>query len=284
MAGWIKGAIVVAGVVAGGAAAVATAGNRRWKRTTSRAVERLEHGVSMERPGAVRPGGDLPAPVARYFDFALTSGQPRVRSVRIEHAGRFRTGDLEAGWSPFHSVQHFTAEPPGFVWDASIRVAPFLSVRVRDSYIGGRGAMLGKVAGVLPVVDQQGTVELAAGALLRWLAEAAWFPTALLPRPGLSWEAVDDSTARATFVDSGNTVSMECRFGDDGRMVRIRAERFRDVDGVGVATPWEVEFGEYAEFEGMRIPVEAEVAWLLPEGRLSYWRGRIVKTGYRFFR
>lgn len=284
MAGWIKGAVVVAGVVAGGAAAVATVGNRNWKRATSRAVERLDAVASPGQSDVARPSRRLPVPVARYFDFALTKGQAKVRSVRIEHMGRFRAGKLQAGWRPFRSVQHFTAVPPGFVWDASIRMAPLLRVRVRDSYVGGHGAMLGKVAGVVPVVNQQGTAELGAGALNRWLAEAVWFPTALLPRPGLAWDAVDDSTARATFVDSGNTVAMECRFGGDGRMVRIRAERYRDVDGVGVLTPWEVEFGDYAEFDGMRIPVEAEVAWLLPEGRLSYWRGRIAKAEYQFSR
>jgi hypothetical protein len=284
MAGWIKGAMVVAGVVAGGAAAVATAGNRNWKRTTSRAVAGLERAASGSRASVVPSPADLPAPVARYFEFALTPGQPRVRSVRIEHSGEFRTGGIDGGWSPFRSIQHFTADPPGFVWDASIRLAPLLRVRVRDSYLGGRGSMLGRVAGVVPVVDQQGTPELAAGALNRWLAEAVWFPTALLPRPGLAWEAVDDRTARATFVDSGHTVSMECRFGDDGGIVRIVAERYRDVDGMGVLTPWLVELRGYSEAGGMRIPLDAEVAWLLPEGRLSYWRGRVETADYQYFR
>lgn len=32
----------------------------------------------------------------------------------------------------------------------------------------------------------------------------------------------------------------------------------------------------------MRVPMEAEVAWLLPEGPLPYWRGRITKLSYEF--
>jgi hypothetical protein len=206
-----------------------------------------------------------------------------VRSARIEHTGEFRTDGSDAGWRPFRSVQHFTTDPPGFVWDAAIRMAPFLEVRVRDSYVDGRGSMLGKLAGVVPVVDQQGTAELAAGALSRWLGEAVWFPTALLPRPGLAWEAVDRRTARATLTDAGNTVSMDCRFGDDGRIVGVTAERYRDVDGVGVLTPWQVEFDEYEEFGGMRIPASAEVAWILSGRRSAYWRGRVSRADYRFF-
>lgn len=82
------------------------------------------------------------------------------------------------------------------MWDARIRSAPLLDVRVRDSYLGG-AAMLGKLAGVVPVVDRAGSPELASGALLRYLAELPWLPMALLPGGGLSWQAVDDSTARA---------------------------------------------------------------------------------------
>jgi hypothetical protein len=28
------------------------------------------------------------------------------------------------------------------------------------------------------------------------------------------------------------------------------------------------------------VPREGEVAWILPEGRLTYWRGRVVKVEY----
>jgi hypothetical protein len=30
----------------------------------------------------------------------------------------------------------------------------------------------------------------------------------------------------------------------------------------------------------MRVPLEAEVAWILPDGPKPYWRGRIVEIVY----
>jgi hypothetical protein len=36
--------------------------------------------------------------------------------------------------------------------------------------------------------------------------------------------------------------------------------------------------------DGMRIPLEAEVAWQRPEGPLPYWRGRITGIAYAFAR
>ena len=39
--------------------------------------------------------------------------------------------------------------------------------------------------------------EVAQGELMRFFAEAAWYPTALLPSQGVRWQAVDDTSARA---------------------------------------------------------------------------------------
>lgn len=155
-------------------------------------------------------------------------------------------------------------------------MAPLVVVRVRDSYLGGSGAMLVRLAGVIPMVDQSGSPELAAGALHRYLAEAVWFPTALLPSQVVSWESIDDHSARATLNDGNTTVSLDFRFGEDGEIVQAYTPaRSRDVNGTGVPTPWLCTYRDYAQVDGMRIPAEGEVGWVLPEGMLSYWRGKV---------
>lgn len=221
----------------------------------------------------------LPAPVARYFRFALTPGQPIVRRTRIEHAGDFA---LRPGaWGPFTSVQHVVTRPPGFVWDAAVRVGG-LPVRVRDGYLGGEGSMRGAIGALFPVLDQRGSPELAAGALMRYLAEAAWYPTALLPSGGVGWTTVNDDTARASLSDRGTVISVDFHFGPQGEIIGVSGNRYRDVDGRGVSTPWEGHFSEYARHGGMMIPTSGEVAWLLPEGRHAYWRAGITRIDYDF--
>jgi len=32
----------------------------------------------------------------------------------------------------------------------------------------------------------------------------------------------------------------------------------------------------------MHVPLDGEVAWLLPKGAKPYWRGRITKLSYEF--
>ncbi len=119
--------------------------------------------------------------------------------------------------------------------------------------------------------------------LLRYLAEAAWFPTALLPERRGRWSAIDDSSARATLVDGVHRVSLDVQFGAGAGSSRVTGERGRDVDGRMVPTPWEGRFSdELLEVDGMRIPASGEVAWLLPEGRFAYWRGRVVEARFDF--
>ncbi len=282
---WMKRTATAVGAVLGGVVLASALGSVAWSRTTERLLEHLKDTPSNGGPTVFSPDEleGLPAPVARYFEFALTPGQPVIRRARIEHRGEFR-GGLDAGWGPFHSVQHFTVNRPGFVWDAKIEMAPLVSVRVRDSYIDGRAGMLARVAGLIPVVDQEGAPALNSGALHRYFLESTWFPTALLPSQGVRWEPIDDSSARATFSDSGITLSMDVHFGEQGEIVRVEAQRMRDVDGVGVPTPFVGHVREYQRVDGMMIPVDGEVEWILPEGRWSFWRGRITDVKYDYLR
>jgi hypothetical protein len=224
----------------------------------------------------------LPAPVARYFAFALTPGQPLVRRARLEHAGEFL---VRAGaWNPFTSVEELVVRPPGFVWDATVRVAPLVGVRVRDSYHDGVGAMHGAVAGLVPVVDQRGTPEMAEASLQRYLAEAPWAPTALLPSQGVAWTPLDERSARATLTDGGVTAVVDFHFGDGGEIARTSAMRYRDVQGTLTRTHWVGHLREYARRDGMMVPEAGEVAWVLPDARVPYWRARITLASYVFAR
>ena len=41
---------------------------------------------------------------------------------------------------------------------------------------------------------------MAEGELMRFLAEAAWYPTALLPSQGVRWQGADERSAFATLI------------------------------------------------------------------------------------
>lgn len=227
----------------------------------------------------------LPAPVQRYFRAVLREGQPIVASAEVAHAGSFGMGAGNAKWRSFRSTQRVVTRRPGFVWNATIAMMPGLPVRVHDAYVAGEGLLHAALFGLFTVADMRGSPEIAEGELMRFLAESAWYPTALLPSQGVRWHAVDDGSADATLTDGDIVLTMRFRFDEAGLIDSVRADaRVRAVDGVSVPTPWEGRWRDYQWREGMRVPIEGEVAWLLPEGPKPYWRGRITDLRYEFAR
>jgi hypothetical protein len=60
--------------------------------------------------------------------------------------------------------------------------------------------------------------------------------------------------------------------------------RGRTVGEAVVMTPWEGRWSDYAEQGGIMVPMSGEVAWLTPEGRRPYWRGKVTALVYQFMR
>jgi hypothetical protein len=220
----------------------------------------------------------LPAPVARYLAFALSPGQRMIARAHLRSSGTFAS--RPNAWARFTAKQDVRTEPPEFVWDARIAMMPLVPVRVRDRYVAGEGSMRATFAGLVPIVNQHGTPELAAASLQRFLAEAVWYPTALLPGAALSWSAMDDRNARVTLTDGPTTASLDVTFGSAGEIETISTMRYRDVKGTPILTLWVGHHRDYRRLSGMMIPTSGEVAWVLSSGPEPYWRGRLVAATF----
>lgn len=278
---WLKPILsILAGLVLFAAGVVAY-GAWRWEAATSVLRTRLDAGRLPVTPRVYRTAEleQLPPQVQHYFQAVLSAGQPIVLSARVRHAGEFSTAP--GRWRPFTSDQVVVTQRPGFDWNARVRMAPGVSVFVHDAYVQGEGILHASLLGLWTVADQRGTPEAASGELMRYLAEAAWYPTALLPSQGVRWEVVGAGVARGVLTDGTTTVALDFHFDADGLVSTIRAEaRPRLVDGNVVSTPWEGRVWGYELRDGMLVPLAGEVAWLLPEGREPYWRGRVTGLAY----
>ncbi len=260
-------------------------GANRWQSNTRELHAKMEAARLPITPESyyMHDWDGLPAPVQRYFRAVLKEGQPLIAAVSLEHTGTFNMSETEEQWKPFKSTQRVFTYPPGFVWDARIRMVPLLNIFIHDAYIAGEGVLTAKLFGFLTVMEQPGTPELAQGELMRYLAESPWYPTALLPGYGVIWEAIDDTQAIATLSDGSTTVRLVFQFDARGLISSVRSdERYREVDGVLVATPWQGRFWDYKLRDDMLIPLEGSVEWLLPEGPKPYWRGRIHHIEYEY--
>ena len=219
----------------------------------------------------------LPEPVRLYLRFAVRDGTPAIRTARLQHGGVFRTKP-DQRWLSIEGEQYFATAKPGFVWHARVRPAALLWIEARDCLLSGRGNMLVKLLSTFSIADARGA-EIDQGASLRWLAECAWFPYAFVG-DSVQWEAIDSRSARVTLRREGLPVRAIIEVDDEGKLVQVRAERYRDVGGKAVLTPWTGRYGDYREFGGFRVPASVEVAWDLEKEPFSYARFRITTLQY----
>jgi len=267
-------------------------GSRRWAARIRVLTQGLEAARTNGRVGSSSPARfepreleGLPAPVQRYFRTVLKEGQPIVSSLAIEMVGTFNLSTTTEHWRPFKSRQLVVTQRPGFLWDAQVSMLPGLMVGVVDSYVAGAGLLHAAVLGLFTVAEVQGGGEIARGEFLRFFAEAAWYPTALLPSQGVRWEGIDDHSANASIVDGALSLTLLFRFNHAGLIESVRAAaRGSRVGNQVVMLPWDCRFSDYQMRDGMTVPMTGEAAWMLPEGRKPYFRGTIESLRYEFAR
>jgi len=280
-------AVTIVSIVVAVDALLVMYGAWRWQTGTHKLRARLQAAALPIAPATVslRELDGLPDPVQRYLRLVLKEGQPLVASARVHQRGTFNMGQSTKTWRSFRSDQWVVTRRPGFDWDARIRVAPGMAVRVHDAYVAGEGILQAAVFGVLPVANLRGTSQVAEGELMRFLAEAAWYPTALLPSQGVQWRPVDERSAQATLSDGTIGVTLLFIFAEAGFIETVRAEARGRLEGERIVpTPWYARVWNYQERGGMLVPLDGEVAWVLPEGIRPYWRGHLEDIAYEFAR
>jgi hypothetical protein len=282
---WIAGLVVAIAFAAAVWIPVTRWGAHSWQEATRALESRLDAGLRapLKPRYSAAEIGNLPAPVQRYLRAVLKDGQPVITGVRLAHEGTFNMSANAQSWKPFRSTQRVVIDRPGLVWNGCIDVLPGVPVRVHDVYLAGEGLLRASLIGLVPMAHQQDRGDLARGELMRFLAEAAWYPTALLPRDGVSWHPIDDHSARVTLTDGDLAAMLTFRFDDQGLIDTVAAESRARIAGDRVEyLAWGGRFWNYAEREGMRVPLEGEVAWITPQGQMPYWRGRLSSIEFDF--
>jgi hypothetical protein len=222
---------------------------------------------------------ELPPCVARYLERAGDAGPG---GVSLAQAGRLRAAATSRRWMPFEAVHEARADRPEFTWQARVRLAPFVSIRVRDSLRDGVGSGEVRFWGVRLGHDA-GTPQMHSGALHRYLAEAVWVPGALRPSERLRWSALDDERrAIATLADAGCEVSLEFRFDPAGDVESIYTAARWGKFGQGYRqVPWEGHFRDYFLQDGLRVPAAGEVGWYAGQELQLVWQGRLTRLARR---
>jgi Family of unknown function (DUF6544) len=194
--------------------------------------------------------GLLPALVRRYLEQSLSAGGRVPGLVRIGQEGEMRQRPGGRAMR-FSAVEELAVGRIAFSWRARFPLA----IRVFDGYSGGRGKLEARVLGV-PVMRQSGS-EVAAGEVLRYLAELPLVPWAMEHNAELEWRELDDRSVEVAGRGrgGGRRLAVTVEFDAAGDIVRAGCEaRPRQVGRTSVLTPWGGEFGDYVRSAGCASP------------------------------
>ena len=260
-------------------------GARRQQSTLSAQIDRLRRAATAQAAAqsATPRLDELPAPVERYLRLALASTN-NIQEVRIRQTGTLRTDVASERWMSFEADHIVVPTAPGFVWNARVRAAPLIHVRVRDALVQGRGSGQVTLMSAFTVSASAYTPQMNSGSLHRYLAEAVWYPTALLQSATLRWTEIDATRSLATLVSHGVTVSLEFRFAETGEVTGIYTPgRWGTFPGGYRQVPWEGHFRDYRNRDGLFVPTEGDVGWYVDKEWHAVWKGSItafeVQTG-----
>lgn len=252
--------------------------NRQFNKVSAQVLSAVQAGDKKTITAAMLT--PLPAPVQHWLEKANIVGKEKIQTVFIRQKGTMRT---RPGGKPvsFNAMQYSTVDPPAFVWKARMRMNPLLYIDGLDRYVNGNGGMLVKLLSIYSVADAKGPATNQA-ALLRYLGELSWYPTAALSE-AISWEPVDSLAAKATIHDGAQTVSGIFHFTSGGDIAGFEAMRYYDRGKKGSTlekwTPENIR-GAIREIQGMRIPYKSSVTWHLPEGDFTWLQLELVEVVY----
>lgn len=218
----------------------------------------------------------LPAPVRNWIIRSGASVRRPVNTVHLYQQGMMRTSS-DGSWKSMKAEQYFTTASPSFIWLADIDYG-ITHVAGRDTYNKGNGSMLISMASLIPIVNASGP-QTDQGAMLRYLAEIQWFPTAAL-NTNIQWQAVDSLSARATMMYNGAEATGIFHFNKEGDVTGFEAKRYMEDHGSYSLETWCASVTAYKVFDGLRIPAEGSVTWKLKKGDFEWFRWQITDISY----
>jgi hypothetical protein len=178
-------------------------------------------------------------------------------------------------WILFTAEQVIETRRSSFCWQARYRGGSLGLIAVTDAYEEGHGRLVAKLGGVIPVQKVVGP-DADKGEIQRYLASIILCPPIMLNHGSLDWRLAGPVILQVRDGADPTGATVDFEIGDDGQPLVCRAERPRMAGKRAVMTEWSAIGSNFQVWEGLRVPRRVEVAWNLPDGPFTYYRGEVV--------
>ncbi|PKQ45132.1 DUF6544 family protein [Confluentibacter flavum] len=255
-------------------------GNYIFNKKVSNETTSLLKGVSVNNDSIITKEylTHLPEIVQKWIQNSGVIAKEKMVSVWLKQQGALKTKP-SGKWMPFEAEQHFDVSHPSFIWSTEVDFMPMVKMVGRDKLVNGEGEMLIKMAGLIPVVDEGKNEKINQAAMLRYMAEMVWFPSAALNKY-MTWEPIDSTSAKATFTINYKSVVGLFKFSSEGHFLSFEAQRYYGAGDDATLETWYVQSKSFKEFDGFKIPNKCEVIWKLKEGDFNWLNLEIIDLKY----
>jgi hypothetical protein len=220
----------------------------------------------------------LPPPVQRFVRASGAVGRPRVQNFRIEFDAEMYRKPGDAPMNSTSVQYNFIASPSRLFFMKSRMCG--LPVQVLHDYAAGQATFRVRVASLVNAVDQGG-VPFSKVETVTVLNDLCLFAPGALVDTRLSWEPIDDRTARVTFSNGPHRVSATLHFNERDELVDFTSDdRPLLIDGTYRPYRWSTPVEGYQQLDGLRLPGRGAAVYAYPEGPFTYGKFRLKSVAY----
>ncbi len=213
----------------------------------------------------------LPEPVQRYLKYSGVLNKPKLKNMRIVFEGHMREKGKD--FFPFTCEQYNFFDDPTrlFFMKATIKG---LNVPGYHKYSHQTALMDIRLFGFFPVVKKVGKDMDQAETVTLFNDMCLMAPATLIDKR-ITWQAIDNNSAKATFTNHTITISAILYFNEEGQLVDFISND-RDVNHVPFSTP----VGNYKKIDGINIMTYGEAIWHYPDGKFVYGKFNLKAIEY----
>lgn len=221
---------------------------------------------------------ELPKPIKKWLENSGAIGKPMITKAKVTQEAKMKMKPEQEDWLDAKAIQYSTIDVPGFIWTVDVKMNPLISFQGRDKYTGGNGEMLIKLFSLINVVNETGE-KLNEGTLQRYLGEMVWFPSLAISNY-ISWESINDTTAKATMDYKGTKASGTFYFNSAGDFIKFSADRFKSNEKDSKRYEWILTVDDYKSFEGIKVPSKMKATWKLENMDWNWLKLEIMDIKY----
>lgn len=220
----------------------------------------------------------LPEAIRFYLNRALSNSSKSVRTVRIRQTGRIKVAE-DAGWDDYAADQLVSLAPPGLAWTARVEYLPLVPAMVTTALLGGRGWTESSFWGLIPSLENE-SYTVSQYLLQRWLAEAVWYPEALVSTKGLEFKEGDSKQNEVAKISASLKIG-DLQVRGDFYFFRSSKAPFlfigEPIDGYS----WYCEYSKWKKLGGRQVPTRLTEGMSLGPSRTARLEVTVESIDYR---